>query len=285
MDAPNRSELLTEIATLEKECRTAEAASSNVVSGTLNAELIVELEQTGAHLRNDARGFVHHVMTAEFQADSLIMGRVINGSTLMVQTSDSDIPAISSDDCIAIKDFTKEGQMQIVSTSEQTIKKAMTYLSEGSRNHVTFTPAKHPIFEGVVDRRLRALIAIFLGCDVCVKGLPGVGAKKMSDIINVKYQKYSKRCPHVSLFAYLKRYLCSKVVGYNHSVVQIYICALIYEPTNIAPVLGKQKQSTLSRHKQTYLGNKCPTELPKLSILKTQIHKMWRLFTYIRLGT
>ena len=98
MDAPNRSELLTEIATLEKECRTAEAASSNVVSGTLDAELIVELEQTGAHLRNDACGFVHHVMTAEFQADSLIMGRVINGSTLMVQTSDSDIPAISSDD-------------------------------------------------------------------------------------------------------------------------------------------------------------------------------------------
>ena len=70
MDAPNRSELLTEIATLEKECRTAEAASSNVVSGTLNAELIVELEQTGAHLRNDARGFVHHVMTAEFQAEA-----------------------------------------------------------------------------------------------------------------------------------------------------------------------------------------------------------------------
>ena len=85
LDAPNHSELLTEIATLEKECRTAEAASSNVVSGTLNAELIVELEQTGAHLRNDARGFVHHVMTAEFQADSLIMGRLINASTLMVQ--------------------------------------------------------------------------------------------------------------------------------------------------------------------------------------------------------
>ena len=230
LDAPNRSELLTEIATLEKECRTAEAASSNVVSGTLDAELIVELEQTGAHLRNDARGFVHHVMTAEFQADSLIMGRVINGSTLMVQTSDSDIPAISSDDCIAIKDFTKEGQMQIVSTSEQTIKKAMTYLSEGSRNHVTFTPAKHPIFEGVVDRRLRALIAIFLGCDVCIKGLPGVGAKTMNEIINVYYPKYSKRCPNVSLFAYLKRYLCNKMKGYNHSVVQTYIRALIYEP-------------------------------------------------------
>jgi hypothetical protein len=51
--------------------------------------------------------------------------------------------------------------------------------------------------------------------------------------------------------------------GYSHSVVQTYIRALIYEPTNIAPVLGNQEQSTLSRHQQTYLGNKCPTELSK----------------------
>jgi hypothetical protein len=128
-------------------------------------------------------------MTAEFQADSLIMGRLINGLTLMVQTSDSDIPAISSDDCIAIKDFSKEGQMQIVSMAEQTIKKAMAYLLEGSRDHGTFTPAKHPIFEGVVDRRLCALVAIFLGCDVCIKGLSGVGAKTMNEIINVNYLK------------------------------------------------------------------------------------------------
>jgi len=71
--------------------------------------LIVALEQSAAHLRNDLHGFVDYVMKAEFQADSLIMGRVVNGSTLMVLTSDSDIPAISRDDCIAIKDFTKEG--------------------------------------------------------------------------------------------------------------------------------------------------------------------------------
>jgi hypothetical protein len=168
-----------------------EAAFLNIVSGTLDDELIVELEQSAAHVRNAARGFVDNVKTAEFQADSFIMGRVLNGSTLMVQTSDSDIPAISSDNCIAIKEFTKEGNMQIVSTSAQTIKKAMEFLTDTSREHVTYTPAKYPIFEGVEDRRLHALLAIFLGCDVCVKGLPGVGAKKMNDIININFQKYS----------------------------------------------------------------------------------------------
>jgi hypothetical protein len=205
--------------------------------------LIVELEQNAAHARNAARGFVDYVMTAEFQADSLIMGRFVNGSTLMVQTSDSDIPALSGDDCIAIKEFTKEGNMQLVSTSEHTIKNAMKFLSVASRDHITYVPAQHPIFEGVTDRRLCALIAIFLGCDVCGKGLPGVGAKKMSDIININYRKYSKRCPQVSLFDYLKRYLCSKMVGYNHSVMQTYICALIYEPTNITPVIKSQDHS------------------------------------------
>jgi hypothetical protein len=74
------------------------------------------LEQSAAHLRNASHGFVDYFMTAEFQSYSLIMGRVVNRSTLMVLTSNSDIPAISSNDCIAIKDFTKEGHMQIIST-------------------------------------------------------------------------------------------------------------------------------------------------------------------------
>jgi hypothetical protein len=251
---------MKEITRLEKDCRSAETALSNIVSDTLDDELIVELEQSAAHARIAARGFVGNVMTAEFQADSLIMGRIVNGSPLMVQTADSDIPALSGDACIAIKEFTKDGIMQLVSTSEQTIKKTMKYLSVASRDHVTYVPAQHPIFEGVTDRRLRALIAIFLGCDVCVKGLPGVGAKKMSDIINIGYHKYSKRCPQVSLFAYLKRYLCSKMKGYNHSMVQTYIHALIYEPTNIAPVIKNQDNSTSSRDYRTYVGNKHPTD-------------------------
>ena len=58
-----------------------------------------------------------------------------------------------------------------------------------SGDYVTFMPAKHPIFEGVVDRRLCALIPIFLGCDVCIKGLPGVGTKAMNEVINVNYKK------------------------------------------------------------------------------------------------
>ena len=42
-------------------------------------------------------------MTAEFQADSLIVGRVVERLTLVAPTSNSDIPAMSSDDCIVLK--------------------------------------------------------------------------------------------------------------------------------------------------------------------------------------
>ena len=63
-------------------------------SGTLYNESIVELEQTGAHFRNDAGSFVNHFFD---------YGQTINVSTLMVKTSVLDIPAISSNDCTAIK--------------------------------------------------------------------------------------------------------------------------------------------------------------------------------------
>ena len=54
---------MKEIAKLENECRGADAASSNIVSGSLDDELIVELEQSAAHVRNAARGFVDDVKT------------------------------------------------------------------------------------------------------------------------------------------------------------------------------------------------------------------------------
>ena len=61
----------------------------------------------------------------------------------------------------------------------------------------------------------------------------------------------------------LPRYLCSKMVGYTHSVVQTYIHALIYEPSNIAPAIKNQDHSNSSRDYWTYIGNKHPIESPK----------------------
>ena len=53
--------------------------------------------------------------------------------------SNCDIPILFGDCCIAIKGFIK-GQYELVSTSETTLKNAMTYLSTKSK--AKFVPAK-----------------------------------------------------------------------------------------------------------------------------------------------
>jgi len=41
----------------------------------------------------------------------------------MVMSSDVDIPIIAGDKCISIKEFTRDGNIEIVSTSKDTINK------------------------------------------------------------------------------------------------------------------------------------------------------------------
>ena len=72
--------------------------------------------------------------------------KIVNGEAVMVMSRDCDIPILSGDCCIAIKGFTK-GQYELVSTSESTLKNAMTYLATKSK--AKFVPAKHPFFDSV----------------------------------------------------------------------------------------------------------------------------------------
>ena len=103
---------------------------ANVISEYLPDLLIVELEQSDARTKNNAHRFVANVMIAEFQADAVMMGRSVNRQSLMAMTSNTDIPCLSGDCCIAVKDFTMDGKIQLVCMSETTLKNTMEYLSE-----------------------------------------------------------------------------------------------------------------------------------------------------------
>ena len=264
-DAVNRQEIMKQIVQLERNCKSAETASDNVVSEYLSDLLIVELEQSAAHTKNNAHGFVANVMIAEFQADAVMMGHSVNRQSLMAMTSDADIPCLSGDCCIAVKDFTTDGKIQLVCTSETTLKNAMEYLSEDAEKRITYTPAKHPIFENVSDMKVRAVMVLFLGCDVYVKGLLGAGAKTLDDTISINYPAFTKQCPHASLLAYLKKYLYTKIDSFDNDTVHTYIRALLYEPTNMAD------------SPRTYLGGVPPTKLP--AYLKEFAHESQKFST------
>lgn len=261
-DSSSRQQIINQIRHLEQVCKSAEKASDNTIQSNLQHQLVDELERSSAHTKNSARGYLEHVVTAEFQADALMVGRAANKESVMMITSDSDMVILAGDDSCALKSFTRDGTLEIVSTSEATIKKLMLYLSSDAEQRILFVPAKHPVFEGIEDRKLRALMCLFLGCDV-YGGMKGVGPKSLEDIIKNKYDKYKNRSPeneYVSLYSYLKKYLYSKTNGMNHEIVQTYIQAMTCEPTNPVPT-DEEKENGKSY--RTYVNGAEPSTVPK----------------------
>jgi hypothetical protein len=94
---------------------------------------------------------------SEFQA-------ITSGSAVMaLLTQDTDIPLLAGDCCISINVFTK-GTYLIVSTSAKAIKNVMLHLLADTK--VEFKLAPIPLFDGLVDCRVRALFTLILGCDI-----------------------------------------------------------------------------------------------------------------------
>ena len=59
-------------------------------------------------------------------------------------------------------------------------------LTQDSQSKIQWTVPKHPIFEGIADTRIRARIAVIIGCDVCPGVFKGIGPShvdnKLKDI-------------------------------------------------------------------------------------------------------
>ncbi len=131
---------------------------------------------------NSASGFVDHVIKAKFQADSVIIGRVVMQETLMVMSNDVDMSIMDGNCCIRITEFTGKSHT-IVSTCHDTLLQAFGLLSHESKQHCAISNDKHPVFEPFSCRKEGVLIAVALGCDVLVKGAPGVGPSMVEKIL------------------------------------------------------------------------------------------------------
>ena len=58
-----------------------------------------------------------YVVVAEFQADSYMLGQLLNNDVIMAMTKDTDIPILAGDCGMVLNEFTKN-KYQIVGTSE-----------------------------------------------------------------------------------------------------------------------------------------------------------------------
>ncbi len=165
-----------------------ETQSRDIIPPFLNVALVDKLGSRNAHTINgkSAGGYVHQVVVAEFQADSCMMGMLLNNNAIMSMTKDTDITILAGDCCMVINELTKN-KYQIISTSESKLKFAMSLLQPMSVTN--FKPAIKPIFDGIQNPPLHAWMMVVLGCNVYVSGMVGVGVATLSKMIDVKKQE------------------------------------------------------------------------------------------------
>ncbi len=137
MDDEQRT-LQSKLVKKESSCLSKEVQSGGYIPQDFAALLEEELNNSfDAHSLNSAGGFVDHVIKAEFQADSVIIGRVVMQETWMVMSSDVDMPVMAGNHCIGIKEFTGKSHT-IVSTCHDTLLQAFGLLFMNQSNFVQY---------------------------------------------------------------------------------------------------------------------------------------------------
>ena len=164
-------------------------------------------------------------------------------------STDTDIPLLSGDCCVSIEGFSHKN-VQIVCTSKANLEKVLKFIPDGS--NAKMVDAENPIFQGISDHWLRALMMVILGCDVYTSGLKGCGITTLSKHISACNNTEDTLKDESVLFQHLlqitKKEFKSRLIDiiieiYGKEsenfadieaveVVQTYIDALVYEPTN-----------------------------------------------------
>ena len=137
------------------------------------------------------------VMQAEFQADSVIAYRTmvnLNDITIM---EDSDLAALCGKQCVSISKFEVSN---LNKRNSQLTGMELFFADKSTRDAICniigldVTSARtnnsqYPLFDGVDDYYIRGLIAVGIGCDVYVGGVPGITLVKFSNaLVHIKQQ-------------------------------------------------------------------------------------------------
>jgi hypothetical protein len=109
--------------------------------------------------------------------------------------------------------------------------------------------AKRPVFEGISNMKVRCLIAVGIGCDTYINGVPGITAKVIHDfIMKLKQEKkpisdyygsnMDKYLKHYTLDVKKKSPLLVGLPGQDEInkyslMVNTFVDSMIYEPTNV----------------------------------------------------
>ena len=204
----------------------------------LPENFIPRLEQLVSAYKSGEKGEIT-VETSPFQADPSIADIALRGGCEAIFSGDSDFamyvgpggPDTLSD--IVFRDIkinTKQSTIScgtIITGQQHVAMKVEEILSHKGVKNVFPAEPKYPLFSGVHNPKIRALIALALGCDALPGGVPGVGAKSLHDLLGT--------CNLDSSGMYVE--LASKITSQKKAVIrdpQALLClanSLIYEKT------------------------------------------------------
>ena len=184
-DAGKIQQITDDIQKLEKgECRSS-----------LPADFVSRLQELVAKYESLGKGEIT-VEVAPFQADPSIADIALRGGCEAILSGDSDFAMYvgpgGADNLsdIMIRDIKiNQKQSTITCCTLVTGQRAVaTYinnilLNRGLTAAFPIEP-KFPLFDGVTDPNMRALIALALGCDALPGGVPGVGASSLHNILS-----------------------------------------------------------------------------------------------------
>ena len=261
-----RTQLIEKRVVLERKVKRTETRSTNVVPPDLPSKLQAVLNRLEASKPHSVTGgYVDQVKTSWFQADALMGGRYLSGKSQLVMSNDGDMPVIFGDSCIAIKKFTGD-KLTISSTSKETLEEAKSCLSEASQSKVKLVSPKHPIFEGISDLKLRALMAVVIGCDVCPSGIKSAGPHFVEKVIDDLKLELGPEVDEDAIYQKLMDAAVEKSrpkstattnPKYSREVLTSFVHGIIYEPTNEHP--GDSEEPPVP----TYLTGSDPPTLCK----------------------
>jgi hypothetical protein len=218
--------------TIQERLEKAESRAS------LPSNFISKLEEAVSKYNTQGRGEIS-MDIAPFQADPSIADVAIRGECKAILSGDSDFsmyvgpggPDNMGDIMIRdIKISQKHSTITsgtIITGQSQVARRIEELLSHREQSSVFPVEPKFPLFDGVIDQKMRALIAIALGCDALPGGVPGVGAASLSNLL--------KMCQHhVLIHQKFAEILCEqkRAIVKDPEALLCIAHSLLYEKTN-----------------------------------------------------
>lgn len=246
-----------ELKKLSAETKAYEKKIANTVYDTGNSfflDIINKVNTINQTLDQSVGSGSLTVIQAEQQADSCIAARANCYISHIILTADSDQAVLLGSNCVSIKLYyfnnndNTINRLDVFCATSKTLNQIASDISLplSSKNYVA---AKYKLFDDINDYKVRALIAVGIGCDVFPSGVPDVGAKTMHDfILKLKEEEYNMSSYYYHIMkmycqVYFKKpnNISSDVIEEEiqfgkelafENMINIFVESYLYEPCN-----------------------------------------------------